>query len=160
MTYRVHHIAAVIIGVGYLLSSVCAFAYASDQEREYYHTLRHYSCLVDGQPSAFGLAQRIARGGMMTHAYDVILESHGFEERNIDPATLAYALYVISERIGDRRAKDRKAWLERYLDEGVIDRVTSVVYRKYSKAYLKSCFSVDGMIPPVSVNDIYPLYMD
>lgn len=130
------------------------------QGAEYYHTPKRYGCIVYGQPSAYGLAKRIAREGVVSHDYDIILESNSFDYRELEPTHLAYALYLISERIGDRRARQKMEWLERYLDEVMIDRITSVIYRKYSRSYLETCFSVDGYIPPLSVNDIYPLYMD
>ncbi len=150
MAYRFY------IFVGMIYFVFAAHAKAS----EYYHTPQRYSCMLYGQPSAYGLAKRIAKGDVMTHDYDVILESNSFDFRSLESIHLAYALYIISERIGDRRAKSSMVWLERYLDEDMVDKITSVIYRKYSRSYLETCFSVDGFVPPLSVNDIYPLYMD
>lgn len=160
MTYQIYYYWTICILCILLYGQADAYGYGRYQDREYYHTVRNYGCLVEGRPSAFKLAERIATGNVKNHAYDIILESNGFRTQDIDATILAYALYTISERIGDRRAKDQKAWLERYMDEDTIDRVMSVIYRKYARSYLESCFSINGALPLLSVNDIYPLYMD
>jgi hypothetical protein len=161
MAYSKYLIYIVIILLTEFMGVNSAYAQRAYREvPEYYHTTASYSCIVPGQPSAFELARRIAKNGLTTHNYDIILESYGFDMRELTPLYLAYALYLISERVGDDRAKDKMEWLERYMDEEMIDRITAVVYQKYSKSYLKACFSVDGYVPPLSVNDIYPLYFD
>jgi hypothetical protein len=158
MTYNKTYTYYIVV-VLLLMLGVAGFS-ISVKAAEYYHTPKLYSCMVYGQPSAFGLAKRMAKGQITNHDYDIILESNSFDYKRLETIHLAYALYVISERIGDSRAKENMEWLERYLDEESIDRITSVIYRKYSKSYLETCFSVDGWVPPLSVNDIYPLYMD
>ncbi len=161
MAYSKYLLYIIIMILTGMVEENSAYAQGSYREMpEYYHTSTFYSCLVPGQPSAFELASRIARNGLTAHDYDVVLESYGFDMRELTPLYLAYALYLISERVGDERAKEKLEWLERYMDEEMIDRITSVVYQKYSKSYLKACFSVDGYVPPLSVNDIYPLYFD
>ncbi len=160
MAQRGQKFIAMIVLFGGLLSVWAVNAYADRFYGEYYHTKERYACMIEGRPSAFGLAQNIARGTNDAYAkYNVILESYSFDEK-IEAPDLAYALYLISERIGDRRAVEKKEWLERYIDHETVDKIASTVYLKYSKEYLENCFSIDGRVPVLSVNEIYPIYMD
>lgn len=132
--------------------------------QEYYHTPEQYACIIDGQPSALILGNKIANGEISSRQYNHILESYTFS-RNVDAIDsihVAYAFYVIAEIIGDREGKKRQFWLARYIPPVIRQKVTQAIYAKYSPEYLEKCFVLheDANSRHVNILDVYPLYMD
>ena len=125
-------------------------------------------CIFSSTVPAFELAERIAYGEPVARQYEQLLYGEEFNYRDdvIEPLHLAYGLYLIAERIGDTRGKARMKWAEHYIHPQYKDRVMSAIYRKYSLAYLKGCFSINSKTvneikkaPSASKGRNYDLYM-
>tara|TARA_B100001564_G_C20639861_1_gene671555 strand:+ start:484 stop:972 length:489 start_codon:yes stop_codon:yes gene_type:complete len=158
---KIRVLLGVIVLVGAMIFAGNVYAYPTQYRYDSDDRLSgSYSCLIKGRPSAFGVARRIAYGEAITHDFGVLLDSEQFGHY-AEPIHVAYALFLISERIGDDRALQQKLWLEQYMQQDMIDRVRSVIYRKFSKNYLTSCFSIEEKVGPQHVSkDFYPIYMD
>lgn len=131
---------------------------------EYYHTSDNYECILEGKPNPLSLGNKISQGKIRSNKYNKILESRAFgtDLRSLDSIYVAYGLYVIAERIGDRESKKRQYWLARYIPPVVRQKITDTIHAKYSTNYLRECFSKNKNTKAEKVNilDIYPLYMD
>lgn len=148
-----------------LLSSMLNCAYAGSEydwtyRGEFYHTPESFACMVADRPSAYVMGEHMAQGNaVITHEFDAILESFAFVSQP-EPIHLAYAFFLIADRIGDTRAQEKLEWLEPSLRADEIDIIKTAIYGKYSQPYLSECFSEDGTIPPITISDVYPLYFD
>ncbi|MDB2415279.1 hypothetical protein N9W34_05855 [Rickettsiales bacterium] len=111
---------------------------------EYYYTAERDKCLVNGMPSAFSLGDALSYGTAIAKNYSYILQSVQFSnEYYPEAAELAYAFYIIADRIGDPRAKAKIEWLYNYVTPEGKELVKTIIYRKFSKPYLQKCFSVN-----------------
>lgn len=126
----------VVFGIMLLVNSVAQASYYTGREK----------CIIENRPSAFEIGDKIAYGEPIASKYEYILEGDDFNpnEDVLEPMQVAYAMYVISERIGDTRGAARQRWAEPYMDMAKKDKVISAIYRKYSASYLYRCFSISS----------------
>ncbi len=123
-------------------------------------------CVIEGMPGAFEIGDKIAYGEPIANKYEHILIGDEFNKNDdiIEPLHVAYAFYIIAERIGDPRGVVRQRWAEPYMDVETKDKIISAVYRKYSATYLQKCLSVNNNVVEKNKKDIdkdtnYYLYM-
>ncbi len=99
-------------------------------------------CFVQGRPEAFALAESIVYGAPIARNYAAVLNP---EMRNIDPIPphhLAYAFYIIADRIADSRAYGRKQWIEANFERGEAKKIEKFIDKKYLESYITKCFYV------------------
>jgi hypothetical protein len=99
-------------------------------------------CFVEGRPEAFALAESIVYGAPITHNYEIVLNPEMHDIDPIPPHHLAYAFYIIADRIADSRAVGRKKWIESSFEPGEAKEIEEFVDRKYLESYLTKCFYV------------------
>lgn len=109
---------------------------------EHYYTQRD-NCIISGNPNPFALGERIAYGENISRKFENLLYGKNFNpnEDVIEPLQVAYAFYLIAERIGDARARARQDWVIPYMPPSFRDRVASAIYQKYSAGFLAKCFA-------------------
>lgn len=99
-------------------------------------------CFMEDVESPFYIGDALVFGDQVAKKYQILLNPEG---RDIDPVLphhLAYAYYIIAEKMGDSRAVGRKKWLQPYLDEDAPDKLEDFIERKYLMSYLTKCFFV------------------
>lgn len=119
-----------------ITNAVAETGYYVEQER----------CPLGGRPSAFELGDKIAYGDPIAYEYQFILEDEFSRDEIIEPLYIAYGLYIIAEKIGDKRGAPRQRWAESYLDRVISARVDHAIDMKYSYAHLQRCFSINGVV--------------
>jgi hypothetical protein len=134
-----------LLGCSTVAESTAAFVVA-EYSKEIEKNSRVYKgidkCFVEGRPEAFLLAESIVYGNPITHNYQAVLNP---EMRNINPIPphhLAYAFYIIADRLADSRAFARKKWIEGNFEPGEAERIEQFIDRKYLESYLQKCFYV------------------
>lgn len=103
-------------------------------------------CLFTEKPDPFSIANAIAYGDPVTASYQKILNpgtpGEAYDPDPPLPHYVAYAFYVVAERLGDSRAKAKEDWLSIYFRGGETDHVREYMERKYTTSYLEKCFIV------------------
>jgi hypothetical protein len=129
---------SVVTSTAALLVSLHSKKIESDSRR-YKHIDK---CLVKGRPGAFILAESIVNGQPIARDYQHILNPELHDRDPLPPHHLAYAFYLITERIGDTRAESRKEMLLPYFEKNEAKEIEEFIEYKYLKSYLTKCFSV------------------
>lgn len=135
----------------FLCFSSALQAVGSDKIYEYYYTPEADTCLVTNLPDAFKLGNDLANGEPLLKQYAFVMDSKEYEDSFfIEPLDLSYAFLLIAKRIGDLRADNKIKWITPYISDNREEVVRSIVYRKFSKDYLKKCFSI--FIDPLALS--------
>jgi hypothetical protein len=121
---------AVLFAVISMISVVSVFSSAAFAEE----------CPVRGRPDALALGNDIAYGEPVTAIYSSLIQ--GQSAQPVAPVEMAYALYLVADRLGDPRAKDRQTWLSHYLAPSVRQRINTNIYQEHSIGFLHECFSI------------------
>jgi len=120
-----------------------------DAEKELFYTAVRDKCIVSGKPIAIDIGDALANGTAINRDFSHVLASQQFgEEYFPTPVELAYAFYLIAERIGNPGAKQKMDWLYPYMDPGSVEIIKTIIYRKYSNRYLRKCFAIEKVKAP------------
>ncbi len=104
-------------------------------------------CIVHEGLSPFDLGEAIIYGEPITDQYHIILSLTG-DINDVDPVEphqLAFAFYLIADKIHDIRAPQRIEWLKSKMQPNDIETITNIIETKYLSSYLEKCFSVPEM---------------
>lgn len=129
-------------------SSTLAFVVAKQSEKDAIKN-RVYKginrCFVRGKPEAFFLAQSVYYGSPIVVNPEIMLNPEGLIKEPIESYNVAYAYYVIAERIGDGRAKIGQDNIRQYIGDEEAGKIEAYIDKKYLKSYLNKCFYVPPM---------------
>ena len=75
----------------------------------HYYVSGKDSCVFPNYPSAFDLGDGIANGEPISRQFESLLHGAEFDPKKdvIEPLHLAYAFYVVAERVGDKPSKTK-----------------------------------------------------
>ncbi len=140
-------IAVLLLSVGCtsVATSTLAFVVAKQSQRQEVKDRQYKGinkCFVKGKPEAFFLADSVLYGSPLVQNPEVMLNPEHLRKDSISSHDVAYAYYVIAERIGDKRAAGGKARMMKYLKEQDAANVEAYIDKKYLQSYLRKCFAV------------------
>ena len=108
---------------------------------------RRYSgieqCFTEDTPDPFALANNIFYEQILSSKYEYILNPELKKIKPLANYELAYAFFLIADRLGDIRAAEKMHALQVYFEDNSHQKIEKFINFKYLNSHLKKCYAVD-----------------
>jgi hypothetical protein len=108
---------------------------------------RRYSgidrCFMEEAPDSFVLANHIFYGQVEFSKYVYILNPELKKNKVFERYELAYAFFLIADKLGDVRAPEKIKALQVYFEKNRYEKIEKFINFKYLNSHLTKCYSVD-----------------